>query len=923
MPQDTLVSEKVDEFQKLTTLFNEEIYVRVDASNVPVTKFKIYDDLLKFYRDSGKLEAIIPILYEHLKDHPDSVSARYILGNIYLVLNKIDEQGHLKILLEQLKQNNKWTIIEYVTDQILQFGEQRLALKFKAEALEKLNKNKELKAVLEKLAKHDRKNPEIAKKYALSILDHDKPKAITYLKQAAESFARSKDYTNLEEIWPILVEHNYEDTAFIEKIERILIGNRERSRVVILLTPIMEMYKILEDIDKTIFYLKKILEYEPLSPKARNDLIRAYKVKYKDHSLLNEFLKLSEIGNTKKPIKTCIANFERNIVFDANNYVLHRIWGVGKIKSIESTSNSIIVDFKNKPNHKLSIQMAISSLKPLGKDHIWVKLYENESEVQRKFQEDISEFMVDLLTSHDNVMSLADIKLELTSKLLKKPEEWTKWWNKAKVALKKDPRIGFNPKKKDEIVFREKPISLAEELIDKFNAQTDINKKIDIALEAIQNYEEVEDAVETFNHYYYEEEESKDFLRKIVAYIYLDFASNYIDPEDLPRHLKEIDIAQIISSLSPDEVVEISKQLSNLEVKKAFVTLIRKHHPNYVPILVRLLFEVPVKANKYVFSYLVQDGCYQEINNFLETVKTKNKDYPEIFLWVAKTYFAGLWNYDWIQLSEDDMVLRVFRLLKPLAKIEEKGTRLKNMANDILFSGNAEVLLRVIEKADEEIVRKLYALYKEVPYISDVEKDKFFELIQSKRNIQWDTYTDEEEDFEDTTLSLPSGTILVTRKGYNVKRDLFDHLVNVEMVQNSRDIGEAQEKGDLRENAEYKAAMERQVYLQNEIKKLEAELKNARVINLDEVDISRVTFGCTVRLKNLDTSEVITYSILGPWDSDTQKNIINYQSPLGKALIGKKVGDITKVSYGENQTNFEVLEIERYKENTEEVEQKF
>ncbi|MCX8000699.1 MAG: hypothetical protein N3A69_17420, partial [Leptospiraceae bacterium] len=61
MPQDTLVTEKIDEFQKLTTLFNEEIYIRVDASNVPVTKFKIYDDIIKHYQAQNKLEAVIPI----------------------------------------------------------------------------------------------------------------------------------------------------------------------------------------------------------------------------------------------------------------------------------------------------------------------------------------------------------------------------------------------------------------------------------------------------------------------------------------------------------------------------------------------------------------------------------------------------------------------------------------------------------------------------------------------------------------------------------------------------------------------------------------------------------------------------------------------------------------------------------------------
>jgi len=915
MLQEAVVEEKPSEFQKLNTLFNEEIYIRVDASNVPVTKFKIYDDLIQHYQSKSLLNEIIPLIKEHLNDHSESVSARYMLGIIALMQNKIDDSGHLKTLLEQLKLHGKWTIIEYVTDQILQFGEQRLALKFKAEALEKLNKNKELKVILEKLARHDRKNPEIAKKYGLAILDQDKQKAITFLKQAAESFARSKDYQNLEEIWPEIVKHNYEDVNFIEKIERILLANRERSRIVILLHPIMESYKIIEDLDKTIYYLKKILEYEPLSHKARTELIRAYKMKYKNHSLLDEFLKMSELGNHKKPVKTCIANFERNIVFDTNNYVMHRTWGVGKIKSISSASDSIIVDFKDKPNHKLSIQMALSSLKPLGPDHIWVKFYENEVEIRKKFEEDIPNFMVELLTSHDNAMLLSDVKAELLNRFLKKPEDWTKWWSKAKLALKKDPRIGFNPKKKDEIVFREKPISLAEELIDKFNASSDVNKKLDIALEALEVYQEAEDAVETFNHYYYEEEEAKDPLRKILAFCYLDMASKFFEVEDLPRHLKNEDIARVIAGLSIEEAVQISRQITNLEAKKHFVNLIRNYHPSYTTIFSKLLFEIPVKINKYVFSHLAQDGKKEEINQFLEIVKTRAKDYPEVFLWVAKTYLSGSWNYDWINLSEEDIILRIFRLLKPLAKIEEKGTKLKNMANDILFAGNAEVLMRVIERADEELVRKLYALYKEVPYITEPEKEKFFDLINSKRQIQWFTYSPVEEDeYEDPIFSLPPGTVLVTRKGYNTRKEKFDYLVNVEMVQNSREIGEAQEKGDLRENAEYKAAMERQAQLQAEIKKLETDLKNVRIINLDEVNTSRVTVGCTIQLKNQATGEVLTYSLLGPWDADTEKQIISYQSPVGKALIGKKVGEVAYVNLEGSQTSLEVLDIQRFKD---------
>lgn len=132
------------------------------------------------------------------------------------------------------------------------------------------------------------------------------------------------------------------------------------------------------------------------------------------------------------------------------------------------------------------------------------------------------------------------------------------------------------------------------------------------------------------------------------------------------------------------------------------------------------------------------------------------------------------------------------------------------------------------------------------------------------------------------------------------------------MAENSRDIGEAQEKGDLRENAEYKAAMEKQSQLQAAIKRLEAELKSARILDLSDVKTEKVGIGTTVRLKNKQTGEVVTYSILGAWDADTERNIISYQSPLAKSLLGKHSGNEATLVFGSTETVYEVLDIARY-----------
>ncbi|GBF49735.1 fused transcript cleavage factor/unknown domain fusion protein [Leptospira ryugenii] len=904
---------------KLTALFNEEIYVRADASSVHASKFKIYDDIIEAYKAEGKLNLAKQKIEDHFKEHPESISAKYMLMILSFMEDPLGDANLAKNILDSFKAHGKWAIIEYITDSILRFGDLILALRVKAEALDKLKKNKELKVVLEKLATKDKKNPDIAKKYALTIMEEDRGKAISYLKHAAEIFAKNKDYQPMEEIWAILVQNNYEDITFFDKIERILLGNREKTRLVGLLYPLVEPYKAMEDWDRVIYFLKKILEHEPGSQKARNELIRAYKQKYVNHSLLEDFLKMSELGNNRKPVKVCITNFERNIVFDTGNYVMHRNWGVGKITSISQTGDSIFVDFEEKKNHKLSIQMAITSLKPLKKDHIWVHNYENKEEVKALFNDNLSEFLKELLRSYDNRMMVADMKTELIGTFLK-ADEWSKWWTKVKTVLKKEANIGMNPKKKDEVVLHEKPITHAETLMQKFQALTDHSKKLEIAMEASRDGEETAESADFFISYYVDEENAKDPIRKLSAYLFLNEAAKSWPSEEFTHQIRETELQSLVQSFTKEEALKISKSLDNTDIKKGFKDLIRKYHPKAIEILIGLLFEVPVKVNRSVFQNLVSEEKYIELNQFVESVLNRSKEHPEVFLWVAKSILSHTWKFDWLKVSEEDLVLRVFRILKPLAKIEEKGTKLKNQAMDILFGKDNTLLRETLEKGDDEYVRKLYALFREVPYVTDLEKDQLHQLIQEvKPNIVWDEYEGEEEGEEDPLSSLPADVVLVTRRAFNAKKLEFEHLLNVEMVENSRDIGEAQEKGDLRENAEYKAAMEKQVQLQAAIKKLEAELKSARILDLSEVKTERVSIGTSVKLKNKQTGEIITYSILGAWDADTEKNIISYQSPLGKSLLGKYVGNEATLTFGSTETVYEVLEISRYSMSGQEV----
>ena len=108
--------------------------------------------------------------------------------------------------------------------------------------------------------------------------------------------------------------------------------------------------------------------------------------------------------------------------------------------------------------------------------------------------------------------------------------------------------------------------------------------------------------------------------------------------------------------------------------------------------LSELLFETPVRIHKYIINNLIRAHAYNIINGFIDRVITGAKQYPEIFIWVARNLFSKQWDYDWLDYSRERLAVTYFRLMNELKKIEMEGNRLKNMALDVLFDNNSAVL---------------------------------------------------------------------------------------------------------------------------------------------------------------------------------------------------------------------------------------
>lgn len=149
----------------------------------------------------------------------------------------------------------------------------------------------------------------------------------------------------------------------------------------------------------------------------------------------------------------------------------------------------------------------------------------------------------------------------------------------------------------------------------------------------------------------------------------------------------------------------------------------------------------------------------------------------------------------------------------------------------------------------------------------------------------------------------------ITRDGFNKLKKELEHLKTVMIPENIKDIEIARAHGDLSENAEYTAAKERQAFLHGKMQELEKNLTMSKIIDISKISSEKIVFGSSVVIADINTGESIAYQLLGPFESDINENKLSVTSPIGKALIGKAVGDEVNVKTPGGVRQFEVVEI--------------
>jgi transcription elongation factor GreA len=150
-----------------------------------------------------------------------------------------------------------------------------------------------------------------------------------------------------------------------------------------------------------------------------------------------------------------------------------------------------------------------------------------------------------------------------------------------------------------------------------------------------------------------------------------------------------------------------------------------------------------------------------------------------------------------------------------------------------------------------------------------------------------------------------------TKEGLKKLKDELNQLKDIERPKASNAIGEARDKGDLSENAEYDAAKEAQGMLEMKISKMEEIMANARLIDESQLDLSKILVLSKVKIKNLNNQVEMNYTLVAESEADLKSGKISVNSPIGKGLLGKKVGEIAEVIVPNGTLKFEIISINR------------
>lgn len=872
--------------QQLNELLNQEKWTRATINNYTVANLQELDGIIEKTREEDLEIEAREVCEEHLQHTKNSIVALYIAGVLDLSRQSVDD-ANLVLVTQIFLDNHKWKLVEFLANRILDFGENRTALRILADVYGSENESEKLHEIWDRLILVDFEEADIVRRLAeIREGEGKSDQAVSYYKKALHRYITKKSFSSVKEVWHKLVALTPGETEFFYHAETKIARLISAERAVQLLEDLYPHMKEQGDWDRAIELLKRVLGYDPKSHWARKELIHCYEQKHSDHSNLDEYIRISNLSQSWRPVHEAIADFEKHISFDTGNFVFHRSWGIGRIREIKG--DDITIDFAKKRDHRMSLKMAVNALDVLPKEHIWVlRAVWKKDKLHALVKKNTVWALKTVIRSLDNAADIKKIKAELVPSILS-PGEWSSWSTKAREVLRTNPDFGMLPDKADHFTVRDQPVTFEEKTYNKFKGDKTFFDRVR-TLEEFLAYTDEQGAEGLDSEFFREMYEyfagslrSVNVVNEYVissAIVLADLVARY----PFLRQDLDLDFDPLYRQIENKE--EIFSRIDSPALRKRFLSLVRKVDKDWGDVYARLL---PYHLSRDMLQELERHGKRDLVLGFVSRVYENYRTMRETFVWLVRTCGDDPW-FEEIGVGREKQLLAMTHIYDlTFRDIDNRkdvslNRKINRQIHSYLFRDGK--LPEFIDGAGEESVSRLFTL------MADVKDLDPKALVELKQRV-----IDRFPDFHfygegDTDLVSARKVLYCTSRMYEAKQAEYNHLQQVEVPENSREIEVARSYGDLKENAEYKAAMERQDNLNNRAARLKEELDLARPVHAADVTGNEVAFGTVVSMRDLESDTALEYTILGPWESDPENNVISYQSPLGNRLLRNAPGD--------------------------------
>jgi transcription elongation GreA/GreB family factor len=520
----------------------------------------------------------------------------------------------------------------------------------------------------------------------------------------------------------------------------------------------------------------------------------------------------------------------------------------------------------------MDLAFAAESLKPISKDHILARKAMDLEGLRQMAARHLDLIKV-VLNSYGGKATADQIQHVLVPDVIR--DDWRKWWETARREMKKDGHFVVPLKKTEPVVFQEKETSLQDRLMADFRAAKGLKARVAVVGELLKNAPDLADKQAAAN--------------EIIPALNTDIASHQRTQPAvaLEAVFARDELRAAAGSPAAGDEITSTQIWAQDNVKFGVVLELIpaiKHHralesykaanpERWQEILRGSLNIVSAKLCREFASLLIQEGKMDLLKETLARLINQHTASSELLLWVGR---------DRSDAYADILGPEVFRAMLTAMERDQFNEKRSNRLREFILDDH-ELLAELTASADIEVVKDLTRALQFSPVFDDMDKRSLLaRLVKAHPAVQ--SLVSGEQIRQDSAL-------LVSWESLERRRGEYEELVQRKIPANSKEIAIARSYGDLSENHEYKAAKEMQKILMRRKEELEAQLSRARGTDFSNAKTEVVGIGTIVLATDLGANQSESFTILGAWDSDPEKGVISYLSPVAQSLLNRKVGE--------------------------------